>query len=65
MPTLDEIDRIMTYCEEQQLFCNCLYHPPNSTNKPRAQRRGKVLWIVKNGQPVDYRKGEEDERRSS
>jgi hypothetical protein len=61
VPTLDEIDRIMTYCEEQQMFVPCLYHPPSVKIKPRAKRPSPVLWIMKEGKIVDYSQRKKDE----
>jgi hypothetical protein len=61
MPTLDEIDRIMTYCEEQQMFTSCLYHAPTDKVRHRAQRPGQVIWIMEDGKPVDYAQKERDE----
>ena len=54
MATLEELDTICTMLEERDR--HAIYHPPVAASyKPRALRPSKVLWIVKDGRPVDFR----------
>lgn len=43
---------------------HCIYKRCSLTIKPRAQRNGPVIWIMKDGKPVDLnkliKKGEHD-----
>jgi len=55
MPTLDELDTLCTYLDDQKMYIDCLYHPCAVKIKPRALRPSPVIWIVKDGKPVDYR----------
>jgi len=57
MATLDEIDRLFAYLEDKEHY---LYRQPNTIVKPRASRRGAVVWIMKDGVLVDFRKQEDD-----
>lgn len=68
MPTLDELDAICAYLEDQGLYHNSLYRAPSSKFVPRAPRRAPAIWIVRDGKPVEFstatktkeKKGEED-----
>jgi len=55
---LDTIEVLAAYCEDQQLYTNCLYRPQPKNFKPRAAKSGPVIWIVKDGKPVNLMKGE-------
>lgn len=59
MPTLDDLDAICTYLEDQQAWSQSLYHSPLGVVKPRATRRGPVIWIVKDGKAVEFNQKEE------
>lgn len=54
MPTLDQLDAIASYCDDQQLYTDCLYHPPSDKFRPRSLRPGPVIWIVKDGKAIDF-----------
>ena len=56
MPTLDELDTLCTYLDDQKMFVDCIYKHCSIKIKPRALRPSPVIWIVKDGKPVDYRK---------
>jgi hypothetical protein len=56
MPTLDELDRRCLYLDEKNRFNSSLYHQFKVVVKPRAKNCGKVLWIVKDGKPVELGK---------
>ncbi len=53
MPTLDEIDTILAYKEDQTKYLNSLQHHIIVRVVPKALSRGKVKWIMKNGQEVE------------
>jgi hypothetical protein len=58
MPTLEELDTICTMLEERDR--HSIYRPPlAASNKPHAMRHGQVVWIVKDGRPVDFSKRSE------
>ena len=54
MPTLDELDALCTYIDDQQMWQDCIYRPQKVKMIPKAQRPGGVIWIVKDGKPVDF-----------
>ena len=58
MPTLDEIEIYCVYGEDKY---QPLYRQPTMPKypRPRALRRGTVVWIVKDGQPVVIQPKEE------
>ncbi len=47
--TLDDLDRRCTYLEEKERFLACLYKKQPWTYHPRAIRRSKVVYIMKDG----------------
>ena len=55
MPTLDDLDVLCSYLDDKNKTKGTFYHPP-MPNKitHRALRRGRVIWIIKDGKPVEY-----------
>lgn len=55
---LDDIEVYLVLIEQREE-----HHPyhapmkPKQGMKPRAMTRGKVIWIVKDGKPVDFKGG--------
>jgi|GEM_PF-4558280 len=54
MPTLEELDTLLTYFDDRDEYSKCLYHRGKSVIKPKPTKCGPVIWIVKDGKPVDY-----------
>jgi hypothetical protein len=49
MPTLDELDRRCVYIDDKERFLASLYRRQAWTFHPRALRRSKVVYIMKDG----------------
>jgi len=54
MPTLDELDVICTYLDDVEKYNNCLYHHRSNKHKPKAIKAGAVIWMFKDGNPVNF-----------
>ncbi len=61
MPTLDDLDVIISYLEDRDLYCSSLYHRSKKIIRPKAPRYGPCIWIVKDGKPVIIEKEGKDE----
>jgi len=54
MPTLDELDRLCVYLDDRHRWNGCVYHKLPIKRKVKSQRSSPVIWIMKNGVPVDF-----------
>lgn len=56
MPTLDELDTLFTYFDDRDQYSKSLYHRGKNVIKPKAPKCGPVIWIMKDGKPVEFNK---------
>ncbi len=54
MATLNDLDIIMTYLEDKDLYRSSLYHRSKDVIKPKAIKCGPVIWIMKDGKPLEF-----------
>ena len=56
MPTLDELDVLCTYLEDQEMYQDCIYRSPSTKFVPKSMRSSPCIWIVRDGKAVDFNK---------